>query len=169
MGKKFMCNVNFNNILEGQSHISKFVTPNVTTISLNMGKFQSGYIYVIEDITLSNYNKYFDNNTYINIDKNIVGARFYPYHIQSIYSKYQKNNYTINFNYSENNRVLIKGKIFSSKDNFNGITVEIVEINNLGKENTIGSIYTQDGHYSINFSINDNCSYKLVATCIEII
>jgi hypothetical protein len=129
-----------------------------------LGIFEPGFVYTIDTIKI-----YSKESSTENLVKYRKGHKFYQ-SISKIFTPMKStNNYTLDLQYEESKRAIIKGsiKLDSAPPHF--ITIEIFEIDDITNEFLIGSSFTDEyGNYSINFPIKDNSSYKLTASYISI-
>lgn len=162
MGSIFMVTTKFDIPYVGYTYTQEASTPNVITCDFNISYFKSGYVYKIETININSNN--IVNNQCPNIgelSKHTEGGQFYPPKSVTLDGKNIHNNRTINFQYNNNNRVLIKGIVKKNDVNLIPSVINIYEVCLFWQKKFIGSYISTDGLYFINFQIKDNCSYIL--------
>lgn len=129
-----------------------------------IGIFEPGFVYKIDTITL--YNK---ESSTENLVKYRHGHKFYPTISKIFDFSKSSNNYTLDLQYEESKRVMIKGSIELDAATPHFITIEIFEIDDFTNESLVGSSFSDEyGNYNINFPIKNNYNYKLVASYISI-
>lgn len=129
-----------------------------------IGIFEPGFIYKIDTMTI-----YSEESPPENLIKYKYGRQFYP-SITKIFTPIKSaNNYTMNLQYKENKRAMIKGIIKLDVPTPHFVTIQIFETDAFTNESLVGSSFSDEyGNYSINFPIKDNSSYKLVASYLSI-
>jgi len=129
-----------------------------------IGILGPGFVYKIETMTI--YSKESQSE---NLIKYKYGHQFYP-SITKIFNPIKStNNYTMNLQYKENKRAMIKGIIKLDVPTPHFVTIQIFETDAFTNESLVGSSFSDEyGNYSINFPIKDNSSYKLVASYLSI-
>lgn len=129
-----------------------------------IGIFEPGFIYKIDTMTI--YNKEAPKE---NLTKYRYGHKFYP-SITKIFNPINStNNYTVNLQYEETKRAMIKGVIKLDVPTPHFVTIQIFETDYFTNESLVGSSFSDEhGNYNINFPIKDNYNYKLVASYLSI-
>jgi hypothetical protein len=129
-----------------------------------IGIFDPGFVYKIDTIKI-----YSKESPTENLVKYRQGHKFYP-SISKIFTPMEStNNYTLDLQYEEPKRAMIKGSIRLDSAPPHFITIEIFETDDNTKESLVGSSFTDEyGNYSINFPIKYNSNYKLTASYISI-